>query len=113
MTTRPRLFVELRRRNVFRAATFYAASAWLLVEVVTQLVPVFDIPGGVVRWIVIAAVSSDRFPGFVETVATPGGKRGPGIERYGFLIPSAEYEPGLFGFVVDPARHQGLTDGDG
>ena len=45
MTTRPRLFVELRRRNVFRAATFYAASAWLLVEVVTQLVPVFDIPG--------------------------------------------------------------------
>ena len=64
-------------------------------------------------WIVIAAVSSDRFPGFVETVATPGGKRGPGIERYGFLIPSAEYEPGLFGFVVDPARHQGLTDGDG
>lgn len=64
-------------------------------------------------WIVIAAVSSDRFPGFVETVATPGRKRGPGIERYGFLIPSAEYEPGLFGFVVDPARHQGLTDGDG
>jgi len=56
MTARRRLFVELRRRNVFRAATFYAASAWLLVEVVTQLVPVFDIPGGVVRWIVIAAV---------------------------------------------------------
>ncbi|MEO5629782.1 MAG: tetratricopeptide repeat protein [Thermomonas sp.] len=50
------LFAELQRRNVFRAATFYAASAWLLVEVVTQLSPVFDIPDGVVRWIVIAAL---------------------------------------------------------
>ena len=56
MTARRRLFVELRRRNVFRAATFYAASAWLLVEVVTQLFPIFGIPGWTVRWIVIAAV---------------------------------------------------------
>ncbi|NPD17148.1 hypothetical protein HOY34_18305 [Xinfangfangia sp. D13-10-4-6] len=63
-------------------------------------------------WIVIAAVSSDRFSGFVETTATPGGQRGPGVERRRFLIPSAEYEPGLFGFVVDPTRHQVLTDGD-
>ncbi|WP_112312954.1 DUF7007 domain-containing protein [Pseudogemmobacter bohemicus] len=63
-------------------------------------------------WIVISAVSSDRVPGFVETTATPGAKRGQGVERRGFLIPSAEYEPGLFGFVVDPARHQVLTAGD-
>ncbi len=56
MNARRPLFAELSRRNVFRAATFYAASAWLLVEVVTQLFPIFDIPGWVVRWIVIAAV---------------------------------------------------------
>ena len=55
--------------------------------------------------IVIAAVNSDRFPGFVETTATLGGQRGPGIERRCFLVPSVEYEPGLFGFVIDPARH--------
>lgn len=64
-------------------------------------------------WIVISAVSSDRFPGFVETTATPGAKRGPGVECRRFLIPSVEYEPGQFGFVVDPARHQDLVDGTG
>jgi len=64
-------------------------------------------------WIAIAAVSSDRFPGFVETTATPGGQRGPGVERRRFPIASAEYEPGLFGFVIDPARHKDLTDGTG
>jgi TolB-like protein/Flp pilus assembly protein TadD len=49
-------FAELRRRNVFRAAAFYAASAWLLVQVATQVFPFFQIPNWVVRWIVLAAV---------------------------------------------------------
>lgn len=62
-------------------------------------------------WIVIAAVSSDRFLGFVETTATRGGQPGPCVERRCFLVPSTEYEAGLFGFVVDPARHHVLTDG--
>ena len=52
-----RTFVsELRRRNVFRAAAFYAASAWLVVQVATQVFPFFDVPNWAVRWIVIAAV---------------------------------------------------------
>jgi len=63
-------------------------------------------------WIVIAAVSSDSFPGFVETIATPGGQRGPGVERRRFLVPAVEYEPSTFGSVIDPARYQVLTDGD-
>ncbi len=50
------LFAELKRRNVFRAAAFYAASAWLLVQVATQVFPFFHIAEWVVRWIVIAAV---------------------------------------------------------
>ena len=37
------LFAELRRRNVLRAAAFYAASAWLLVQVATQVFPFFHI----------------------------------------------------------------------
>jgi len=49
-------FSELRRRNVYRAAVFYAASAWLLVQVATQVFPFFHIAEWVVRWIVIAAV---------------------------------------------------------
>ena len=51
-----RLLRELRRRNVFRAGTFYAAFAWLIVQVATQVFPFFGIPNWVVRWIVIAAV---------------------------------------------------------
>ena len=49
-------FAELKRRNVLRAATFYAACAWLIVQIATQVFPFFDIANWVVRWIVIAAV---------------------------------------------------------
>src|SRR6478672_11862949 len=48
-------FTELKRRNVLRAAAFYAASAWLLVQVATQVFPFFHIAEWVVRWIVVAA----------------------------------------------------------
>ncbi len=50
------VFAELKRRNVLRAAAFYAASAWLLVQVATQVFPFFHIAEWVVRWIVVAAV---------------------------------------------------------
>jgi serine/threonine-protein kinase len=50
------LLAELRRRNVYRAAVFYAASAWLLVQVATQVFPLFHIAEWVLRWIVVAAV---------------------------------------------------------
>ena len=49
-------FAELKRRNVLRAAAFYAASAWLLVQVATQVFPLFHVAEWVVRWIVVAAV---------------------------------------------------------
>lgn len=49
------LFAELKRRNVWRAAVLYAASAWLLVQVVTAVVPYFHIPEWLVRWIIVAA----------------------------------------------------------
>ncbi len=47
---------ELKRRNVLRAGAFYAASAWLLVQIATQVFPFFHIAEWVVRWIVVAAV---------------------------------------------------------
>jgi TolB-like protein/Flp pilus assembly protein TadD len=49
-------FSELKRRNVFRAAAFYAASSWLLVQVATQVFPFFHIAEWVVRWVVVAAM---------------------------------------------------------
>jgi TolB-like protein/Tfp pilus assembly protein PilF len=48
-------FAELKRRNVLRAAAFYAASSWLLVQVATQVFPFFHISEWVVRWIIVAA----------------------------------------------------------
>lgn len=34
-----------------------------------------------------------------------GRQRGPGTEGRRFLVPSAEYDIGRFGFVIDPDRH--------
>jgi len=51
-----RLIEELKRRNVLRAATFYAAGAWLLVQVATQVFPFFDIPNWAVRLVVTAVM---------------------------------------------------------
>ncbi len=54
--SRPSFFTELKRRNVHRAALFYAGAAWLLVQIATQVFPFFDIPNATVRIVVIAAV---------------------------------------------------------
>jgi TolB-like protein/tetratricopeptide (TPR) repeat protein len=43
---------ELRRRNVFRVALFYIVSSWLVVQVAETLLPIFDVPDGVLRAIV-------------------------------------------------------------
>lgn len=40
---------------MLRAGALYAASAWLLVQVATQVFPFFDIPNWAVRWVVVAA----------------------------------------------------------
>lgn len=56
-------------------------------------------------WIVVSAITSEQQKGFVECVATPGGKRGPGTEERRFLVPAGEYDIGRFGFVIDPDRH--------
>ena len=48
-------FTELKRRNVLRAAAFYAASAWLLVQVATQVFPLFHVAEWVMQWIVLVA----------------------------------------------------------
>jgi len=44
-----------------------------------------------------------------ECVATLGGDRRAAEQRR-YLVPSDEYDPGRFGFVIDEARHR-LYDG--
>lgn len=56
-------------------------------------------------WIVVSAITSEQQHGFVECIATPGGKRGVGTEERRFLVPSLEYDIGRFGFIIDPDRH--------
>lgn len=56
-------------------------------------------------WVVIAAVRSDRYPGFVETIATIGGRRERERTR-SFLVSDDDYAPGRHGFVIDSGRHE-------
>src|SRR6266481_1761767 len=52
MTTKPSLFSELRRRNVFRVALTYAVVAWLLIEIASVFLPMLDAP----EWIITTFV---------------------------------------------------------
>ena len=49
-------FSELRRRNVYKVAVAYAVVGWLLVQVTTQVFPIFEIPNWASRLIVLAIV---------------------------------------------------------
>ena len=48
-----KFLAELKRRNVYKVAAAYAAIGWLLIEVVTQVFPIFGIPNWVVRLVVL------------------------------------------------------------
>ncbi len=47
------LFDELKRRNVFRVAAAYIVSAWLIIQVVETIFPLFDLGDAIVRGVVI------------------------------------------------------------
>ena len=53
----PKTFlVELKRRNVYRAAVLYGMAAWLIVQIATQVFPFFDVPNWAVRFVIMAVV---------------------------------------------------------
>ena len=47
------IFAELKRRNVFRVAAAYVAGAWLIIQVVETLFPVFGLGDEAIRIVVI------------------------------------------------------------
>jgi len=49
-------FAELKRRNVYKVAVTYAVVAWLLIQVATQVLPIFEIPNWGIRLIVLLIV---------------------------------------------------------
>ena len=48
------LFSELQRRNVIRVAIAYAATSWLLIQVVETLFPVFGLSAALIRVVAIS-----------------------------------------------------------
>jgi TolB-like protein/Flp pilus assembly protein TadD len=54
----PKTFlVELKRRNVYRAAVLYGMGAWLLAQIATQIFPFFNVPNSAVRFVIVALVA--------------------------------------------------------
>ncbi len=50
-------FAELQRRHVYKVGAMYAVAGWLLVQVVTQVLPVFDVSPLAQRIIVLLIVA--------------------------------------------------------
>ena len=53
-------FAELKRRNVYKVAAAYAAVAWLLIQIASTLLPIFDAPAWGMKALV--AVVAAGFP---------------------------------------------------
>src|SRR5947208_9353847 len=51
-----KLFVELKRRNVYKVAIAYAVVAWLLMQIASQIFPFFEIPNWAVRLVVLLLI---------------------------------------------------------
>jgi TolB-like protein/Tfp pilus assembly protein PilF len=49
-----KFFAELQRRNVYKVAVAYAVVSWLIIQIATQVFPVFEIPAWAVRLIILA-----------------------------------------------------------
>jgi TolB-like protein/Flp pilus assembly protein TadD len=50
-------FRELRRRNVYRAGAAYAVAGWLVVQIATQVLPIFEVSPLVLRIIVLVIIA--------------------------------------------------------
>ncbi|MEY2482525.1 MAG: hypothetical protein QOK24_1053 [Verrucomicrobiota bacterium] len=49
-------FSELQRRNIYRMAVTYAVVGWVLIQVVTQVFPFFEIPSWAIRVVILLLV---------------------------------------------------------
>jgi len=113
--TFPHLFTSFERRSAERTLKDGWPDAW---ETITGTVLA---PGEsyekdrrefesrhAADWVAISAITSCNHPDMVDVIATLGGKRDANVAQRRFLVPSAEYSVGRFGFVIDPARHTTL-----
>ncbi|MGI8956817.1 MAG: tetratricopeptide repeat protein [Chthoniobacterales bacterium] len=47
---------ELKRRKVYSVAVAYAVVSWLLIQIVTQTFPFFEIPNWAIRWVLLILI---------------------------------------------------------
>ena len=53
----PNFFTELQRRHVYKVGAAYAVAGWLVVQIVTQVFPIFEVSALAQRIIVLAIVA--------------------------------------------------------
>jgi TolB-like protein/Tfp pilus assembly protein PilF len=51
-----RFLGELQRRNVYRVAVTYAVVGWVLIQIITQVFPFFEIPSWAIRVVILLLV---------------------------------------------------------
>lgn len=51
-----RFLGELQRRNVYRVAVAYAVVGWVLIQIITQVFPFFEIPSWTIRVVILLLV---------------------------------------------------------
>ncbi len=56
-----KFLAELKRRNVYRAVVGYAAAAWLIIQIATQVFPFFNVPAWSVRLIIVLLATGFPF----------------------------------------------------
>lgn len=111
--TFPHLFTGFERRCAERSIKDWWPDAWETIFVTTLAPGESHVKdrrdfeaAHAGDWIVISALRSDHHPGMIEVIATLDGKREHNAEERRFLVPSGEYEPARFGFVIDVDRHR-------
>jgi TolB-like protein/Tfp pilus assembly protein PilF len=48
-----KFFAELQRRNVYKVAVAYGVMSWLLIQIATQVFPIFEIPNWATRLVIL------------------------------------------------------------
>jgi hypothetical protein len=49
-------FAELKRRNVYKVALAYIVAGWALSQGIAQVLPVFDVPNWIIRFVVLLII---------------------------------------------------------
>jgi TolB-like protein/Flp pilus assembly protein TadD len=93
-----KFLAELKRRNVYKVAVAYVVASWALAQGLAQVLPVFDIPNSVVRWVIVVLMFGFPVAMFLAWVyeLTP-----EGIVREEHVGPTARKSAGrILDFVI-------------